>query len=320
MADTSSDVLLSHLTRSLHGKRVRVNQNKLNEFLTGYTVLHRRLHRSLGRSLRSITDYEARRANEGWSDSSAGSVDEPLDDFLEASYAAAELFELYETDIPKLFKTNAKAQSTYRGSIRKLKRETCLICNRCKHNHAFMQAIEAKADGTDWIAGFIVLRMNGDKAEISQEIHERTEAFSYNWALRRLLGNVLVADTAASNLIRHLPDEGSPASSISFTLPYSDTLLQIAARPHDAMPKERLFPDVQVDDASKVFDIVYNEGCRSDTDARVVRAFLDLVSHRLDVELPYLEGTATLSTTNQSSPGQPIPAYLRAVITAKKDD
>lgn len=179
-------ILHSGFAEALHGKAIGVTQADVNELLTGYSVLYRRFSRALKRFLQTLEEYEKKRYEEGWENSTNGSTTDPLDDFLDCIYAAAELFEFYESDVIKSFDPPTEARQPYRSVLARLKREAVLICNRCKHNHAFLQSIEVRYDSGLAVSGFAVYQMDGNRAKVNVEVHRNREAFSFNWAVRRL--------------------------------------------------------------------------------------------------------------------------------------
>ena len=92
-------VFISAFAESLHGRKFGQNKNNADALLIGYSVLHRRLGRCLSRALKSLSDYNERRKQEGWEASSKGSASDHLDDYLDCVYAAAELYEFYMSDV-----------------------------------------------------------------------------------------------------------------------------------------------------------------------------------------------------------------------------
>src|SRR5262249_45070755 len=158
----------------------------------------------------------------------------------------AELYEFYESDVIKLLNPSGKARKLYRANIGELKRESALICNRCKHNYAFLQSVEVLYDSGHYVTGFAVYQMQGQLARVSTEVHSLRQAFSFNWGARRLIGNLMLADQEASNLVKTLEEKsGEKLASLSFTLPLFKELEAIMARPEIAMPFRGTFSKLQ---------------------------------------------------------------------------
>lgn len=307
-------IFISAFAEALHGKIVGIPQSDVNQILTGYSVLYRRLQRALSRFLVTLDEYESHRVSEGWNKSSSKGATGLLDDFLDCVYVTAELYELYESDIVKLLDPPAQLRSSYRKALAPLKREAVLLCNRCKHNHGFLQAVEVLYDNGLRATGFALYQMSGQSAEVNVDVHKAREAFSFNWATRRLLSSLLIADLEAAALVNELPArQGEPLLSLSFTLPLVNEVHAIIARPEVAMPFEarapRLLPseDYQFDLDREAGPVVrYGPG--------KLIVYLDVISQSLSLTVPYGEGKVAVSMGHKGAPGHPIPGYTRVVL------
>ncbi|MDQ0840216.1 hypothetical protein [Sphingomonas faeni] len=317
MEDTPPKIVnlfLSAFAESVHGRCIGVPQGKASEILVGYTVLFRRFQRALKRALASIEAYEIRRLAEGWANESKGNATDHLYDLLEAIYVAAELFEFYESDIVRFIDPAPKAKADYKGAIKSLKRLPVIICNRCKHNHAYLQSIEIVYDNANITTGFALYRMKDETASIDLEVHREREAFSFNWICRKLLGGLLMADAEVGKLISSMPEMGAiKLRSINYTLPIYEEFKAISERGTSGMPKEKRLPRLSLDQTGHMN--VDNSACdisRSGTGK--MAAVIDLISSSLAIELPYVQGSLTVSLTADDENSPPLAAFMRVVV------
>lgn len=281
--------------------------------LTGYAVLHRRLQRALKRFLDTLDAYEAERSANGWN--KAGNVHPPADDFLEVVYIAAELWEFYEADVPRLLGLTAKQGEAYRLAVRKLKREATLICNRCKHNYAYLQAVEMRTLSDAPTVGFFVAQRKEGVVKVIPEIHPERCAFSYNWAIRRLLFSLFIGDENAASVVKLARDRTDlePLQSLAYSLPHHAELTRVLGRPDTAFPKEPTHPAGKTSDSGQELDLTDEPMGRPMRGRASMTIWVDVLGHSVTHEVPYLNSTMTANIVNPEGPDAPLPGFFRTV-------
>ncbi|TRW16693.1 hypothetical protein [Glacieibacterium frigidum] len=307
-------VFLSPLAEALHGKRLGATQSRVSDLLVGYSILSRRLQRALKRCLASLEVYQSSRQNEGWDKSSKGNTNDHLDDFLDVVYAASELFELYETEIIKLLNPSSKIQNEYRTIVRKLKRFSTILCNKCKHNYAFLQSIEITYESGEIACGYVVYHMRDNVAVIVSDISPPMQAFSLVWSLNRVVTDILQTDMAVADLINSMTAKGNEELvSLTYTLPYLLELQAIERLPAIGVPKESSVARITIDPR----EFVNIEGPSPKTrffGRGKMRVFVDLIAPATAVRLPYVEGEMKVTYKRENDPHQPVPAFFRVVL------
>jgi len=229
---------------AINDRQIGIRQTTLNEFLVGMNILYRRLQRAIERFLNTLEEYEERRIEQGWNDTASAGLTNPLDDYLEVIYIAAELFDFYEKGAIKVAKSYKKRENDFVSLIKKLKREFSALCNKCKHNYSYLQLVEAVYENGTFATGFILYKMAGDRSAVERDIHPNREAFSFNWSLRRLIGNLMLADHEAANLVNSVDrNSGDRLNARFFTNPLLPQIERTIQRPRFAMPNETLYPE-----------------------------------------------------------------------------
>jgi hypothetical protein len=307
--DINQAIFISAFAEALHDRRLSRSQNDVDVLLTGYSVLHRRLGRCLDRALKSLTDYEKRRNEEKWKQGSKGSASEHLDDYLDCVYAAAELYEFYNQDVVNFL--DLQDRKEYKSKLKALKREITAICNQCKHEHGFLQAIDVLYNGGEGVAGFCVYKRILEHIRVNGDIHLRKEAFSLNWSFRRMLGNLMQADLLAAELIAKVPDniKSEKIKSIAYTLPYALSLKNITERSMAAMPNEITKPLVKLNGKNLYLDP--NPAPLKKNGEGELVGFFDVLGGRICCELPYVEGEIRGEINDQSGKVPPMPVFVR---------
>jgi hypothetical protein len=310
--DLAQSTFQSAFAEALHGRKLGVRQESVHSALIGYSVLYRRLQRSLKRSIMSVQEYENRRSVEGWRSANSGSASDHLYDFLEAVYVSAELFEFYESDVVKLLGLSSKLSNKYKNEIKKLKRFSTVLCNKFKHNHAFFQGVEVVYDNGNHVSGFALYMMNGQTALPSKEFHTDSTAVSLNWGLRRIVVDLLRADNESAILISGLPDKGSETlTSVSYTLPILYEAKQISTLPTVGMPMEDRSVTLKFDRREEVTVLIGEPAIYQGSGK--MTAYIDLISPSLSFALPYVTGNSSIGLTAENDPNRPLPPFLRAI-------
>jgi hypothetical protein len=256
------------------------------------------------------------RQQEGFGNNTTKDTTTPIDDYLEAVYIAAELYEFYESDVVKLLNPSSKARKTYRTEIGHLKRESTLICNGCKHNHAFLQFIEVLYENEQYVSGFTVYQMDGDRAKINTDVHKISRAFSFNWAVRRLIGNLILAEEQAVQIVQSLEEKHcTKIFTLNFDLPILGELKTIAARPKIRMPMEICTPSIGLALGMVHIDKTAQQLPFGKGDMRV---YLDLIGRKSELEFPYQDGTANIAFESEDNTYyEPYATRYRVVLSNK---
>lgn len=315
---TTKHILTSTFARSLDGKVIGTSQAQMNELLTGHAILYRRLQRSLSRFIRTLEKYEADRTQEGWQHSHVKGGMNVIDDYLESVYNAAELYEFYEKKIIRFLNPPKETQHQYRADISRIKREVSIICNHCKHNLAFLQIAEIIYEDDIHAVGFILYKMQGNRARISTEVHQNREAFSFNWAARRLVGSLIAAETLASKLVHSVPNDrgGERLSSRYFALPLRSEVKRIINRNQAGMPLETQSPIIIESENNDIIVYAESRDIRQTGKAKF-RVYLDIIAQSIEVEIPYISNVIHVNVETDR-PG-PIYGYLHASVAAELD-
>lgn len=307
------------LSDALHDTRVGIAQAAANEFLVGLSVLYRRLDRALSRCLNTLTEYEARRDKEGWDKPASGELTAPLDDFLETVYIAAEIYDFYKKRFPRLFGSNKQAVQKFASVIGNCRQEADIICNKCKHEFGYLQLVDVSYERGTRAAGFLLYRMMFNDAEFEKPLHKRNEAFSFNWALRRLIGNLAIADHAAAELARSARCEaGDVLYSRNFVLPLYEVVRRIVQRPVVGMPDEAKRP-------RPYFDPPY---IRAQEDSEVtipqgrglLHVYADILCDASTFELPYIGERFQISSNIRYVKLPPVSMRIRAPVYIQISD
>lgn len=298
--------IVSPLMNALHGRKLILKDiPDCGHSLTAYTLLHQRLARGISAAIDKIDAEEERRKKEGYDPSFAA------DAFKDAVYRAAELFEFYEQDLLRYLGLE-KSQETaeYCTTIKTVKRTWLCLCNKCKHNHAFLVPIEGLYDSGDWVTGFSLYRRQGDKLAAEKDLYCATEIFSYNWILRALFADVIKADMAAAKLVSSLKNDesASPLSTFGIPFPYPIILSKVAQRSKISMPRENL---------AKLYEInfTHDEILISETQPVVGKGkfrmliTIDVAPGDLKVSFPYQLGECRI----QHEPKIPTGVLYRAI-------
>jgi len=309
-------VLASSFMMALHGRKILLHDRpEFGHTITAYILLHQRLERALSTALKQLDVEEERRKSEEYKNPKGNPL-WALDAFQDAVYHATELFDFYDKDILCYLRleksTSLRAVQDYKSSIAKLKRTWAFICNKCKHNHAFLVPIEGSYNSGEWVAGFSLFRRFGEVVSVEKDLHRSAEVFSYNWAFRSLLADMVKSDEAAAKLINSLQDDDKAPQLKTFInpLPYLHILNKITQRPKTLMPRE---------DSMNLSDIKFigeEEILITDTKEQnpqvdfKMRIIINLISDNLKVELPYELGHYKLNITGQKLVG----AFMRIQI------
>jgi hypothetical protein len=155
---------------ALNGRRLRLKDPpNRGPLLIAYAVLHRRTARAIRLAIDAVEAEEKRRREEGVTESTSGNPEFALDAFQDAIYRAAELFEFYSKHIPEYIpsirrhKIKRGVRSTsYVSDIDRLAKPWKILCNKCKHNHAFLVPVEGIYDDEAWVSGFSLYMKKGD--------------------------------------------------------------------------------------------------------------------------------------------------------------
>jgi hypothetical protein len=304
----------SPFTQELHGKCIGISQDKINEFLTEYSILHRRLQRSLQRFLRTLEQHEIDRQQEGWSNSTKKGTTAPIDGFLDTIYDAAELYEFYEKRVVPLLNPSGKARKLYMTAIKGLQKEAKIICNKCKHNRAFLQYVEILYADGQYVTGFALYQMHGHLTKLNTDLHNLRQAFSFNWAIRRLIGNLMLAEQEAAKLVLTLEEKPSEEiSSLSFTLPFFKELETITARPEVAMPLEIRAPNLHKTYYNEII-IERAPKITSRFGKGKMIVYVDIIAQSAEFEIPYMKNENNVKVDNKNALGEPTALYRRAVV------
>lgn len=312
--NTDQAIFISAFAEALHDRKLGRDQNEVGVLLTGYSILHRRLGRCLDRAMKSLASYEERREGEGWKSGSKGSASDHLDDYLDCVYAAAELYEFYSQDVIKFLNVQKPNSDQYKSRIKKLRREITSICNQCKHEHGFLQAIDALYNNGKSVAGYCIYKRIAEHIRVNRDVHSQKEAFSLNWSLRRLLGNLMEADLAAAELVSNVPDvpSSNKIRSIAYTLPYVHALKLFSERSVTAMPHEETKPSIKLKGDELQLDL--NPSPPNKNGEGEMVGFFDILGGGISFELPYVDGEITAAVNDHSGKARPFPGFMRAVI------
>lgn len=313
--------LVSPLMEVLHGRSIQLHDRPgFGHPLTAYALLHQRLARGIDAAIRAVTLEEERRKKEGYDQSTIGSPILALDVVQDVIFRAAELFEFYESDIlhylgvHKIGK-HKEIRQAYMSVIRQVKRTWSLICNRCKHNHAFLIPVEGYYESGDWVSGFSLFQRSGNDIRVEQDIHGAAEAFSYNWSLRSLLSDVIRADLASADLVSKLEDDAvSPKlNTLGLILPYANGFESVSRRSTVAMPREGR----DITSGIKIFndEITIGNVEKMSPGSGLFRmtVIINLLGSDLSVRLPY-QGSAVRVTHNVPENGEPLGGLFRLVV------
>jgi hypothetical protein len=241
----SVPVLVSPLLEAIDGKRIFLRHHKDHgDPLISYGLLHRRAARALLRALQATAKYEAERKAENYQVKPQGSPNDAMDAFMEAVYRVAELFEFYDTDLLGYVESlnhNHGRKRVYKEAIKAIAKPWEILCNRCKHNHAYLVPVEGSYEDGSWVFGFSLYEWKDGWLQVDRTLHRRgSEAFSYNGAFRRLFASILRADLTAAQAVKETPDDlqAPEVHSHFFNMPYAEVIRAFTERAPYGMPKE----------------------------------------------------------------------------------
>lgn len=304
-------VFLSPLAEAFQGKSPGITQGTANEFFVAYTVLYRRFQRVLRRFLTEYAAFTGRREAEHWGESRAD-LNALMDAYQDGAYVAFEIFELYSKKLTPLMRLPQPARVSFDKSIRELRREVSILCNRSKHNGAFLQFAEVHYSGGERAAGFAFYQLREDHYVICRDVHPKGGAYSFNWSIRRIVGALLQADYTAAELVgKARASSSQPLHTSSFTLPILLELAEVASLPAVPFPQERTAPMISVKPPT-FFEVDWAAEKRQFGKGEL-KAFLDTFSHAQTVELPY-GGTARLMIKAGDNPPPPLTGFTRLVL------
>lgn len=317
MNTTLAPTLISQVTKQLRGKCIDLRISNLDSALTAYSLLYRRLNRLSQRFISTLEDYENIRDKEGWENGTNQRDDNLKDDFLQVVYTAAEIFEFYESHIPALFAISKDISSIYMAEIKSFRREVAIICNRSKHNHAFLQTVEVVYENKICVVGFCLYEIDDGSLKPNANLHRKREAFSYNFAIKRLFSNLLLADFACGNLISRIPDGDFPSINVDwFHLPVINELKRVVDRDANPMPRENTTPSVTLDET--FFFTVHDIETTIQSEMYIMRVYIDIIAKDVSVEIPYFLGTGRARVSTEDLP-HPLGIELRQVIEIKTE-
>ena len=315
---TEYGTMFSPLMSALHGKRISLADiPERGDAITAYSLLHLRLQRRILVTLDAIASDSERRIKEGYDTITSGNPYFTLDSFQDAVYRAAEIFEFYEKDLPiYLNLANPTGQlrsirAQYLTAIRRAKRIWSFLCNKCKHNHAFLTYAEGKYEGGKWVCGFSMYRRVGNLLKIESSLHHAAEVFSYNWALRRLFTDILGADVAASELVTHAVEGQTniPLKTHQIPLPYSGVLKRISEWPKIQMPRENKYflTDIVFRGEEITIEQAHSSVPKGNFKMHMI---FDILGDKAKAELPYELGNIDFHLKSE----MPLDAFYRVVV------
>jgi hypothetical protein len=305
--------LSSAFAGSLEGRKLGREKGEADELLTGYIILHRRFHRTLRRFMKSLDDIDPKMRDSR--DQSNGLMfTAVLDDYLSTLYAATELFEFYEQDVPGFLTISGKEHNVYRNKIGVMKREASAICNKCKHNHAYLQQVRIDYNNSEYADGFCTVQRIDGIVRINRNIHKQKEAFSFNWSLRRVFGNIMLADVAAAALVAKRPDltGASPIVSVGYVFPYEAEIQAILRRPMVGMPLEPTSPSLM---AGQNLMVDGNSMIQPSRGSGTMKVTYDLLGSDIEFEVPYADGTTTASLRSEEGLPMLVAGFVQATLT-----
>ena len=299
----------SPLAEALDGRCLGLDRVSISQMLHEYTLVYRRFSKSLARGVASFQTYVDKRDNDNWGDSPA-SPTEHIDDLLECIYHAAEVFEIYYQRIDRTLKLDNKLKRRFREKIRDYQDFWVKICNRSKHNSAYLQSIEAHYLNGEGVAGFFMYIIKGGDVLIDEVVHERYPSYSIGWAYKQLIAELLNCDFAAAKVVREMPDQGGDALATgTFTLPFIETALKIIKLPTGRMPAEGPIYDLTILGESGINVQSIRPAYNSSPQVRV-QISVDLISYVIRFQKPYHSEFFNLSMTHHDGANKPIPQEM----------
>ncbi|WP_429930824.1 hypothetical protein [Agrobacterium vitis] len=316
------DIFISPFLETIDKRKLKIRLRKDHApLIAGYGLLHRRMNRAMTLALDAVDKYETARRDEGFSDSIGGQPYFAADAFTDAVYRAAELFEFYDSDIVDYLEPslNPDIKKIYKKNLKKITGHLERLCNGCKHNHAFLVPVEGQYNDGAWLSGYSYYRHEGDKMIIDRGIHQFSDAFSYNWAFRKLIATILQADIEATMLVKALPDD-STADAIDsnlFPLPYSHAFPRISSRSLDAFPGEEKssVPNFSISkDGGQEMRLANAPPLVRATECKL-RCVIEFTTATMVVQQPYSENVVNIALNRQGGAERlPIGGFLRFIM------
>ncbi len=311
MTDFSKDVMISPLMDALDGRRLELAEHpSKGHFFTAYAMLHRRMERSLTRALEAIEKEEIRRRAEGLENNTKGNPIFALDAFQGAVYRACELFEFYEKDlfvyIPNLNSVrDVNSGKTFLKFIKDIKRRWGVLCNNYKHNHAFLVPVEGSYESGSWVTGYCLYSRVGDQLSVNKEAHLDCDAYSYNWSLRTILADIMLADKHAALAAKAATEDASlnkKMDCLGISLPYLNIIQKISDRSEEGLPKEllvernfiKIFKEYGVEIQTRVPTV---PTCKK----FVMHIIFDILGPKLKIGFPYSDEYMEFSMTDNKT-------------------
>ncbi|MGR9131740.1 hypothetical protein [Rhizobium leguminosarum] len=302
--------VISILMEALDGRRLPISDHRDHaELAVGYANLHRRLARAMLRAFAAMETYDERRETAG----GGGSLNETLDLALDAIYRLEEINEFYEKDIAAYFPAVQQLPQfgDYLKALSTFNRQWGVLCNKPKHNHAYLVAVEGVYECGSWTAGYMMCTRDGDRIVVDKRLHKRLEMFSFGATLRQILDTVIAMDVLAANLVGMLTDEpdAEPLQTYIIPLPYEQVMQKLFDPEHRfaGMPGE--FCPAAVVDGEPVAAIEPGTGKLS------AQIYYDFYGDNLKVRLPYGKGEfASAMMLREGMVRKPLTEYLRLVV------
>lgn len=315
------NVFVSPFLEALDNRKLNIRLRRNHApMITAYGLLHRRMNRAITLALDAVEKYEDARKAEGFRDNISIQPSIATESFVDAVYRAAELFEFYDSDIVDYLEPSLTnhLKSQYKKAVKDITGHWDRLCNGCKHNHSFLVPVEGKYTDGAWVSGYSSYRHDGEEMRIDRGIHNFSDALSYNWSFRRLIGAILEADIAATTLVNSLPDDPSANAIDSnlLPLPYSHSLPRISARRLDAFPGEHMLKIPQLSlfaQGGRELPLASASPIARPTECNLLCVF-EITTGSMAVQLPYSENLARFALKRGASADRvPLAGFYRIV-------
>ncbi len=277
--NSTQEPLVSPLLDALHGRRLELTDGEgRGDFLTAYAFQHRRLFQALS-TMADTVDHEYPFL--------------ALNAFTNCALYAADLFDFYAEDlpgyIPGLTRVFERESLPFAADLAEARRPWASLRNRCRRQHAFLASVQGRYGDGRSVSGFCIYGRRGNSLRINKQLFGDSDAVSFDWAKRALLGDVLKAEVILAAAVDRVPDrKAEPIDGLGIALPYMAVIDRLDTRPKLGLPDEHAVGQRAIGkagDAVRVGDTVE----AGDGPFHMTVA-VEFVGNAITIQLPYVDG------------------------------
>jgi len=277
--DVQQEPLVSPLLDALQGRHLELTDGEgRGDFLTAYAFQHRRLFQALSTMADTIDhDYPFL----------------ALNTFATCALFAADLFDFYSEDlpgyIPGLARVLERETLPFAADLAEARRPWASLRNRCRRQHAFLASVQGRYSDGRTVSGFCIYGRRGSVLRVNKQLFGDSDACSFDWAKRALLGDVLKAEVILAAAIDRVQDrKAEPIDTLGMALPYMSLIERLSARPKLGLPHEHNIAGRAIDRADGVVRV--GDTVETGEGPFFMTLAVEFVGNAIMIQLPYGEG------------------------------